>query len=426
LQAPIITIIIIATAVILFIIGRIPLAITGMGVIAALIMTKILTVSEAFEGFSNPVTLLILFMAPIGEALIKTGVGRLFGDKIIKMAGGNEKKLIFAIMMVSLVMSAFTTNTGTVLALLPIVISVAAAFKIPREKLLIPLAFSSAFGGVLTLIGASPNILINSFAFTNDVRPFGFFEFGKAGIFIAVFCIIYMQFIGTRQLGRMSKKFVREDFANQDVNYVKPSKYKMYASVIIMFITVICMVFINSIQPLTGLSLTSIAMIGAMLTVLTGCLNMKQFFESVSWEAVILFAALIVVGTAMTKTGAAELVAHSVLAVIPSDNPYVILAVLFFIGGILAQFMSHTAATAILAPIYLLIANNSGMNPQTVLMALCLSTGMAVATPIGTPPNVIVYNKANYKFMDFVKTGMPVFVISWVISVVILPVFFPF
>jgi solute carrier family 13 (sodium-dependent dicarboxylate transporter), member 2/3/5 len=425
---------IITIAIILFIQGKIPLAVTGLGVIAALIMTRVLTVQEAFAGFSNQVTLLILFMAPVGEALIRSGAGRLIGIRIIRMAGGSERKLVMIIMLLSLFMSALTTNTGTVLALLPIVISVSVSFNIPRERLLIPLAFASAFGGVLTLIGASPNILINSFARDYGIEPFGFFTFAKVGGFIAAGGMLYMYTIGIRQLSRSGSGTPAGNDENSDENNdekilpdaVAVDKRKVVLSSVILGLTVLAMMSIKWVEASLGLSLAGIAMIGSMFTVITGCLTMKEFYRSVSWDSVILFAALIVLGHAMTKTGAAEMVSLQIIRILPADNFYLVTAVVFLIGGLLAQFMSHTAAVAILAPIFLTMANTIGMNPRTVLMALCLSTGIAVATPIGTPPNVIVYHHASYKFSDFVKTGGPVFIISWIIGTALLPVFFPF
>jgi solute carrier family 13 (sodium-dependent dicarboxylate transporter), member 2/3/5 len=425
MSSSIIVLIIICTAIAFFINGRVPLAITGLGVIVALIVTRVLTINEAFAGFSSQVTLLILFMAPIGEALIRSGAGQLVGKRIVTMAGGNERKLVLIVMLLSLFMSAFTTNTGTVLTLLPIVLSVSVGFSIAKEKLLIPLAFASAFGGVLTLIGAAPNMLINSFAREYGVQPFSFFSFGLVGIWIALAGMLYMYFIGIKQLKKSPVVFAEPSVATGQSPQTVDKKKVLFSSLIMGF-TVVCMVSINWVQRVMGLSLAGIAMVGAMLTVLTGCLNMKEFYRSVSWDSVILFASLIILGNAMQKTGAAELVSLQLLRIMPTENPYFVIAVVFFIGGFIAQFMSHTAAVAILAPIFLAMAHNLGINPRTVLMALCLSTGIAVATPIGTPPNVIVYHNASYTFFDFVRTGTPVFLIGWVISVVLLPVFYPF
>jgi len=424
MQALIVVIIILA-AVILFITEKIPLALTGIGVIIALILTGILTAKEAFAGFSNETTLLILFMAPIGEALFKTGVGEYIGDKMIRIAKNNEKKIVLSIMLCGLVLSSISSNTGTFLALMPLVLGIGVASGIPAGRLLIPLAFSTSFGGILTLIGTAPNIMINAAAKAYGVKTFGFFEFGKVGIFVAVSCTIYMILLGIKQLPKTNFKNCELSNNNNIKSNMNNGKNKKWISMLIMCIIIISMTMIDYIEAATGLTLPAIAVIGAMLVVITGCINMKEFFDSVNWTAVMLFAALIPLGTAMTKTGAAELIAGKIVNYMPLHNKYVLISVLFLIAGTLAQFMSHTAATAILSPVFFSISVKTGVNPQALLMTLAISTGIAVATPIGTPPNVIAYSNCDYKFTDFIKTGIPVFFISWIISVIFIPIFFP-
>jgi di/tricarboxylate transporter len=175
-----------------------------------------------------------------------------------------------------------------------------------------------------------------------------------------------------------------------------------------------------------GLGLPIVAMIGAILTVVTRCITMKEFTESIEWSSVLLMGGMQPLGLAMQKTGAADLLARFLTGVIDNPSPIVLTGVVVVFAGLLAQFMSHTAATSVLAPVCVAIALQLGVSPAPLLMGLCQATSIAVATPIGTPPNVIVYHRGGYRFTDFVRTGLPLFVIGALTLSALIPVFFPF
>ena len=133
------------------------------------------------------------------------------------------------------------------------------------------------------------------------------------------------------------------------------------------------------------------------------------------------------VATAMDKTGAGKLIADTVVGMMGSNpNPYVLTAVLFLISNILTQFMSNTASAALLAPIGISIAQSIGVDPKPVLMALGIAASMAFATPMATPPNTLVLGPGNFTFNDYVKVGVPMCVLSLVVSVIIIPIMWPF
>jgi len=413
-------IIIISIAVVLFFLKKwVPLDITALGVIIALIATKVLTAGEALAGFSNDTTLLILFMSPVGEAIFATGAADLLGRKLIKIAGGNERKLVAVIVIAGAAISAISSNAGTCLAMMPLIIAIARVSGIKPSKLLMPLAFSTNYGGILTLIGTAPNMMINAFAEKNNIRPFAFFEFAGVGIFICIACCAYTiwasRFLPVREMEGAGTEAAEPVF----------KKDKMWVSVAILAAVIICMVFIEPIKAATGITLPVIAIAGSVAVVVTGCLNIKEYYNSVGWTSVILFAAMIPLGTAMTKSGAAELLAGSILGSFPFENTMVAIAILYLVAGALSQFMSHTAATAILLPIYISITAQLDMNPSAILITLAMATGIAVATPISGPPNVIVGSKCKYSFRDFLVQGLPPLLIGLVLCVLLVPIMYP-
>ncbi len=419
MSAAVITLLIILCSMIFFVFEIVPVAITALLVILSLITFKILGPNDAFSGFSNNTTLLILFMSAIGEALFKTGIGQKVAKQVLKVAGKNDSVLIFAITGLATVLSSVSSNTGATLVLLPLVISTAKMYGKKPSHFLIPLSFGTAFGGILTLIGRAPNMIISGFAKDQGLAGFGFFELGKIGLPIAIICIIYMVFIGKKQLE--DRPFQTEEVKGQFV----VREEKQWIAVAILIGVIIAMVGINPISQLVGFNLTTVAMLGAILTVVTGCIDINEFFKSVSWTSIFLFAGLMPLGKAMQETGAARMIADFLITIMPSHNSLGIVVVLFLVGGLLAQFMSHTAASTILAPVFYMIAVTLNIDPHALLILLAISTGMAMATPIGTPPNIIVYGVGGYKFVDFVKLGVPMLLIGLVVSVILIPIFYP-
>ncbi len=133
------------------------------------------------------------------------------------------------------------------------------------------------------------------------------------------------------------------------------------------------------------------------------------------------------VATAMEKTGAGKLIADTVVGSMGEHpNAVVLCAVLYLISNVLTQFMSNTAAAALLAPIGISIAQSIGADPKPVLMAIGIAASMAFATPMATPPNTLVLGPGGFTFNDYVKVGLPLCIVTFIASVIIIPIFWPF
>ena len=169
------------------------------------------------------------------------------------------------------------------------------------------------------------------------------------------------------------------------------------------------------------------AIIGALVCVLTGCLTEKQAYASIDWVTIFLFAGMMPVSTAMDKTGAGKLIAEWTVGLMGgSPSPLIVTAVLFILSCGLTQFMSNTASAALLCPIGVAIAKQLGADPKAVIMAIAVAASCAFATPVGTPPNTLVLGPGGYKFMDYVKAGTGLVVVCFVVSLVVIPVIWPF
>ena len=422
------TLCVLAVAAFLFVTELIPLAVTAMAACTALGILGVLPSKQVYAGLSNSTVVLFGGMFVIGAAMFKTGLAEAIGVAVVKKAGTGEIRLMGAIMLVTIVLSSVSSNTGTVACLMPVIIGICQAAKIPASKELMPLAIAANVGGTITMIGTPPNVIVTGALAAAGLPTFGFFEFAYIGIPLSIIILLYTLFVGRHFLpvhnaGDMDEEAVKaaKEEAGSAGDAPK-SKTKMWISGLILIGVVVCMAL-----GLKNLPLHTAAVTGAILCVITGCLKEKEAYAGIDWVTIFLFAGMLSVATAMDKTGAGKLIADTVVGMMGSNpNPYVLTAVLFLISNILTQFMSNTASAALLAPIGISIAQSIGVDPKPVLMALGIAASMAFATPMATPPNTLVLGPGNFTFNDYVKVGVPMCLLSWVACVVIIPIFWPF
>ena len=423
------TLCVLAVAAFLFITELIPLAVTAMAACTALGILGVLPSKQVYAGLSNSTVVLFGGMFVIGAAMFKTGLAEAIGVAVVKKAGTNEIPLMAAIMIVTIVLSSVSSNTGTVACLMPVIIGICQAAKIPASKELMPLAIAANVGGTITMIGTPPNVIVTGALAAAGLPTFGFFEFAFIGVPLSIIILVYTLFVGRhfipdKSSGAMDEeaiKAAKEEAGASDDNAPK-SKTKMWISGLILIGVVLCMALDLKTVPLHTAAVT-----GAILCVVTGCLKEKEAYAGIDWVTIFLFAGMLSVATAMEKTGAGKLIADSVVSMMGTNpNPYVLTAVLFLISNVLTQFMSNTASAALLAPIGISIAQSIGADPKPVLMALGIAASCAFATPMATPPNTLVLGPGGFSFNDYAKVGIPMCLLSLVICLVVIPIVWPF
>ena len=423
----IITLCVLAVAAFLFVTELIPLAVTAMAACTVLGILGVLPSKAVYAGLSNSTVVLFGGMFVIGAAMFKTGLAEAIGVAVVKKAGTGEMKLMGAVMLVTIILSSVSSNTGTVACLMPVIIGICQAAKIPASKQLMPLAIAANVGGTITMIGTPPNVIVTGALTAAGLPTFGFFEFAFIGVPLSVIIFFYMLFIGRHMVpdksaGAMDEEAVKAAKEEAGAGDGPKSVTKMWISGLILLGVVAAMALDLKTVPLQTAAVT-----GAILCVITGCLKEKEAYAGIDWVTIFLFAGMLSVATAMEKTGAGKLIADTVVNMMGDNpNPYVLTAVLFLISNVLTQFMSNTASAALLAPIGISIAQSIGADPKPVLMALGIAASMAFATPMATPPNTLVLGPGNFSFNDYAKVGIPLCLISWVACVIIIPIFWPF
>lgn len=602
---------ILAGTIVLFVTDRFRLDLVAMLSLLALMLTGILTVPEALSGFSDPLVLIIAGLFVVGAGLFNTGVANRLGEWLGATAGSNPTRIVVMLMLVVALLSAVMSSTGAVAVLLPVTISLARDAKTPPSKLMMPLAFGSLIGGMLTLIGTPPNLVVSEQLRAAGYEPFRFFAFTPIGLAVLLVGIAYMVWIGRRLLPTGGLRLLRsgdvdnvtiaqlaghyeldDDFYRLRVRRLSPlvdmqledSQIGAAYSVTVLDVqpwpdgqpeplpprrvspetrlrahdivtvrgtaedvmrlcrdmdlgvrprdsgrerisvgelgmaevlirgrssligktlqearlrnaydinviglkrrnavlhdnlattplrfgdTLLVQGTWTAIQRLTeerndfvvvGLprelverdhslrkSSMAVLIVTAMLVVmtlqllptvtavlsaavamvLTGCVRAETVYGRINWESVILIAAMLPMATALEKTGGVLFVADGLTGTLGAYGPMVVMVGLFMITLFFSQFISNTATTVLIAPIALQAAMTLGLTPYAFLMTVAIAASAAFATPIASPVNTLILGPAEYRFMDFVRTGVPLQLLVLLITLLLVPRLFP-
>ena len=414
-----ITLLFLLFAIVMFMWEKIPLGLTSMIVCVGLVVTGVLEWQTAFAGFIDSNVILFVAMFIVGGAFFETGMANKIGGIVTHFAK-TERQLIVAIMVIVGVMSGFLSNTGTAAILIPVVIGIAAKSGYSRSRLLMPLVFAAAMGGNLTLIGAPGNMIAQS-GMEGIGLKFGFFDYAKVGVPILIVGIIYFAFIGYKFLP--NKEGSDEGIFDESKDFSHVPKWKQYLSLVILLLTLVGMIF----EEQLGIKLCVIGCIGALALMVTGVISEKDALASIDLKTIFLFGGTLSLAAALEQTGAGELIAEKVIGMLGDNpSPYVLTFVIFMLCCVMTNFMSNTATTALMVPIGISIAQGMGADPSAVLMACVIGGSCAYATPIGMPANTMVVTAGGYTFKDYAKAGVPMILVATVVSMILLPIFYPF
>ena len=412
--------ILLAVVALLFVTELIPLAITATAGAIACGLLGFIPAKQVFSGLSNSTVVLFAGMFIVGAAMFYTGLAQKIGNTVVHFCGTGENSLMFGLMIVGTLLSSVLSNTGTAACLLPVALGICAAAKIPASRQLMPLAFACGWGGIITMVGTPPNIIAVGAMTSAGLEPFGFFEFAWIGIPVSIAGMLYMMFVGKYLLPKVDLSADQE--IEQEIEAASTSSTKQIISGVILALVIITMAV-----GIPGVSLEIAAITGALVCVLTGCLTEKQAYASIDWVTIFLFAGMMPVSNAMDKTGAGKLIAEWAVSLMGgAPTPIIMTSVLFIISCTLTQFMSNTAAAALLAPVGVAISQQLGASPKAVLMAIGVAASCAFATPVGTPPCTLVLGPGGYKFMDYVKVGVPLVILCFIVSIIVIPMVWPF
>lgn len=188
----------------------------------------------------------------------------------------------------------------------------------------------------------------------------------------------------------------------------------------------ITMALVIVLSALSWVPIAITSLIGALAMTLAGCLDADEVYDAIDWRILILLAGLLPLGIAMSQTGAAQFIVANSIGMVSDFGPLVVLAVLYLMALLLTEFMSNAAAAVLLTPIGMSTADMLGVDSTPFLIAVTFAASTSFATPVGYQTNTMVYSAGGYRFTDFVKVGLPLNLLFWVLGVIFIPVFWSF
>lgn len=186
------------------------------------------------------------------------------------------------------------------------------------------------------------------------------------------------------------------------------------------------MALVIAIPALGWVPISITSLVGAVAMTLAGCLKADEVYDAIDWRIIILMAGLLPLGLAMSETGAAQFLVENTVGLVKSFGPLTVLAVVYMMALLLTEFMSNAAAAVLLTPIGMSTAKMMDVDPTPFLIAVTFAASTSFATPVGYQTNTMVYGAGGYRFADFLKVGVPLNLIFWVLGVALIPVFWPF
>lgn len=414
-----IAIIIVVLAVISFALEKIPVALTAIVAALAMAMFGIIDLSKAYSDFGATATVMCAAMMIVGNACFDNGVAQSVGNSLKKIGlDKNERVMIGVMCGVSALLSAFLSNSAVTAMFIPLVASIVAKSngRVKNKNVLLAVGVGAGIGGVCTLSGSTPQITAQGILeATEGAEVMSYFTLAKAGLPLCVIAVIYFMTIGYS----IEKKVltfddvipVAADSIHENAVFDK-RKQRITAIVVLL-----CLVgFVSGIW-----NIAVVAMTGATLLLLTKCVTIKKAFHDIDWNTILVLACSQGFAAGIDKSGAGAKIANGIIGLLGANaTPFAVLALIIVVTVILTNFMSNISTAVMMIPIAINLAQTLNSNVLTFVIAIVIASQCAFATPIGTAcmTQVMV---GGYKYMDYVKVGVPITIILTIASIFLIP-----
>jgi di/tricarboxylate transporter len=332
--------------------------------------------------------------------------------------------------------SAFLNNTPIVVMGAPVVRDVAQQLGLSPRRFLIPLSYLAVLGGSCTLIGTSTNLLVNDMASLAGEPRFSIFEITPVGLSVAVAGAIYL-LVASRWLDRPGRDtasppappaFMTHDPELRHLDVGAPDMFAKSHQLNRWRATASFMVFV-AVVTLAALNIVPIAAAafgGAVLLVLLKVISADDAYRGLRPEILMLIAGMVVLGIALEKTGLAGDVTAALVASLNGLSPMVALVLLYGATLLLTELLSNATVAVLVTPIAVALAESLGVSPRPFVVAVMMAGSAAFATPFGYQTNTLVFQMGGYSYMDFVRIGLPLNLLTWAVAVAVIPTYFPF
>ena len=302
-------------------------------------------------------------------------------------------------------------------AMAPLVTAMCLTAGFGPSKALLALLFGAQFGGFVTLVGVGSNATANSLMAEQGIEPFGFFSITPFGIGVCILGTLYFTFVGRRLI--------------PDTNYVpefaKTEKKPLdKRKAVIAVVTLLCVLAVIAASP-KNIPMHVAAVVGALAIVGTKCMSVQDAVKAIDWNCMLLVGSLTAISNGVKNSGLGTAAADAILDILgETPSTFMITSLIFFTAALLTQIMSNIPTIMLFMPIGISIAEQIGVSPYPIAMTITLAGAASYATPFAAPQNMMTVGWTRYKFVDFMKIGLPMLLVTYVVVVALVPIFLPY
>jgi len=385
-----------------------PISITGLMIPIALSLTGVFSPEEAFSSFGNPVIFLLIGGLVLGQSIRKHELDKRIAVEILVLSGGKTSRIFIFSMGVTAFISMWMSNTVAVAMVLPIILTILSSISKEddnlKKKMLFGIIAGSTLGGVAMLTGSTPNMI--AAAALGKEQPFGFLQWAYYGIPVSLVSLVAAKLLLDRLFRSKDSVLNIEEIRKQKAS-LGPLSGKQKSVFLVFFATILLWFLGSEIEILMGLpSSISSASIVSILSVLVmfglDLLDMTDV-KSVNWDIMFIVGGGLLLGNAMSSSGAAAVLGKGLLGAFPT---FMLSFAFMLLSAILTNFMSNSATTAMLVPVAIETARMSGQNPVVFVIGIAIASALAFVTPVGTPSTALVYNTGLINRKTMLLTGL--------------------
>ncbi|CAN5842853.1 hypothetical protein BH11PSE1_BH11PSE1_06300 [soil metagenome] len=428
--AQIISLLVLVSVVAALIQGKLRSDVVALAGAAVLLVTRTVRPVEVQAAFASPAIIALAALFVIAYAMELSGLLGLLVRGATRLCARLGAAGLWIVIALAGAASAFLNNTPIVVLAGPVVRDVAESMKLSPKRFLIPLSYVTILGGACTLIGTSTNLLVNDMARNAGQPAFGMFEITPVALIVAVAGGVYLFLFGNRLLSAGPSDApeadnVRvEEAALTDDPSLFPADQLLHPVKALTALAVFGLVVAAAALGLAPIAATAFA--GAVLLVLTRVISVEEAYRGLRPEVLFLIAGMVVVGLSLEVTGLAKVATDLLVVWVQSLGPLVALALIYGATLFLTEILSNAAVAVLLTPVAVALAESLGVSPRPFLIGVMMAASAAFATPFGYQTNVLVYQLGRYRYLDFVKIGVPLNLLTWAVGVGVIPRFFPF
>jgi di/tricarboxylate transporter len=431
----IITLVVLAAVVAALIWDKVRADVVALSGAAVLLITGVVRPVEVQAAFASPAIIALASLFVIAYALELSGLL----DRAIAAAVAMCRRLGTAGIWLLLAMigsvSCFLNSTPIVVLGAPVLRDVATALNLSPKRFLMPLSYVTILTGCCTLIGTSTNLLVDDMASLAGQPRFGIFEVTPVGVPMAIAGGIYLFLFSGKLLGGKHAAEQREPGRTEiDQTHInsglvgdpqlfaekQPLQPRKAALALAVFVGAITLASIG-VAPIAAT-----AFAGAVLLILLRVVSADEAYRGLRPEILILIAGMVVIGLAMEESGLASEASDMLIASVNGLDPLIALIVLYVLTMVLTELLSNATVAVLVTPVAVALAESLGVSPRPFLVAVMMAASAAFATPFGYQTNVIVYQMGGYRYLDFVRVGLPLNLLTCVVAICAIRVFFPF